>query len=131
MADTMQFDLVSPERSLASLEVTEARVPGTEGDMTAMPGHMPVITTLRPGVVSVVSGSESSEYVVTNGFVEVTATSVSVIAEKAFARTEANRDELNAVLEDARAAAADVGEDQRDAAERFVADMVQLLEDME
>jgi len=130
MADTMQFDLVSPERSLASLEVTEAQVPGSEGDMTAMPGHAPVITTLRPGVVSVTAGSQTTEYVVTNGFVEVTASSVSVIAENAFARDAADRDALNAVLENARAAAASAAEEQKEAADRFVADMVQLIEDM-
>jgi len=130
MADTMQFDLVSPERSLASLEVTEAQVPGSEGDMTAMPGHAPVITTLRPGVVSVTAGSQTTEYVVTNGFVEVTANSVSVIAENAFARDAADPAALNAVLENARAAAASAAEEQKETAERFVADMVQLIEDM-
>jgi F0F1-type ATP synthase epsilon subunit len=50
MADMMQFDLVSPERRLASLEVSEVRVPGADGDMTAMADHAPTITTLRPGM---------------------------------------------------------------------------------
>ena len=45
---TLQFDLVSPERRLASLEATEVRVPGADGDMTAMADHAPTITTLRP-----------------------------------------------------------------------------------
>ena len=56
MADTMKFDLVSPERSLASIAATEVRLPGTEGDMTVMAGHSPVITTLRPGIVRVLGG---------------------------------------------------------------------------
>ena len=43
MADTMQFDLVSPERKLASVQATAVRIPGTEGDLTAMPGHAPVM----------------------------------------------------------------------------------------
>ena len=50
MADTMQFDLVSPERRLASMQVTSVQIPGADGDMTAMEGHAPTITTLRPGV---------------------------------------------------------------------------------
>ena len=54
MADTMQFDLVSPERSLVSIPVREVRLPGTDGDLTAMPGHAPTIVTLRPGLVTVV-----------------------------------------------------------------------------
>jgi F-type H+-transporting ATPase subunit epsilon len=55
MANTMQFDLVSPERRLASLEVTAVQIPGAEGDLTAMPGHAPLITTLRPGILRVES----------------------------------------------------------------------------
>jgi len=53
MAEMMQFDLVSPERRLAAFEVSEVSVPGAEGDMTAMAGHMPLLTTLRPGVGAV------------------------------------------------------------------------------
>ena len=52
MADTMQFDLVSPERMLASVQASAVRIPGVDGDLTAMPGHTPVITTLRPGLVA-------------------------------------------------------------------------------
>ena len=39
MAETMQFDLVSPERRLASLEVSAVQIPGADGDLTAMPEH--------------------------------------------------------------------------------------------
>ena len=53
MANTLQFDLVSPERRLASLEVTEVQLPGADGDMTAMADHAPTITTLRPGLLQV------------------------------------------------------------------------------
>jgi len=53
MAETMQFDLVSPERNLASMQVASVQIPGADGQMTAMPNHAPVITTLRPGVLAV------------------------------------------------------------------------------
>jgi len=130
MADTMQFDLVSPERSLASLVVTEARVPGAEGDMTAMPGHSPVITTLRPGVVSVTADGTVTEFVVTNGFAEVTASGVSVIAEKAFARDAVDADALKSILEDARTAAETAPEEQKELADRFAADMATLVDEL-
>ena len=45
MADTMQFDLVSPERRLASMQVQAVLVPGADGDLTAMADHAPLITT--------------------------------------------------------------------------------------
>ena len=53
MSSTMQFDLVSPERRLASVEVSAVQIPGADGDLTAMPGHAPVITNLRPGILKV------------------------------------------------------------------------------
>ena len=67
MADTLQVDLVSPERKLASLSASAVTIPGIGGDFTAMPNHAPFLTTLRPGVVRVVAGSETREYVVTSG----------------------------------------------------------------
>ena len=68
MANTMQFDLVSPERRLASLEVSAVQIPGADGDLTAMPGHAPVITNLRPGILKVEAPSGNTDYVVTGGF---------------------------------------------------------------
>ena len=84
MAKEIQFDLVSPERRLASFEASEVLVPGSEGDMTAMPDHMPLITTLRPGIVRAKGSGGDQEFVVSGGFAEITATSLSILAERRF-----------------------------------------------
>ncbi len=73
MAGTLQFDLVSPERRLASVVASEVQIPGADGDLTAMEGHAPTITTLRPGVLKVVSAEGAKSFVVTGGFAEITA----------------------------------------------------------
>ena len=103
MADTMQFDLVSPERRVASLEVTSVQIPGADGDMTAMPGHAPLITTLRPGILRVESTGGTQEYVVTGGFAEI-GENLSVLAERALPREEMTQEIFDAILEEARAA---------------------------
>ena len=103
MADTMQFDLVSPERRVASLEVTSVQIPGADGDMTAMPGHAPLITTLRPGILRVESTGGTQEYVVTGGFAEI-GENLSVLAERALPREEMTQETFAAILEEARAA---------------------------
>jgi len=131
MADTMQFDLVSPEKRLASMEASQVTIPGAEGDMTAMAGHMPVLTSLRPGMVQVHAAGGTEEFVVTHGFAEVTAESVSVIAEKAFARASATKDELQTVLEEARTRAEAAEPEHKDMAEKFVADLVHLMDQMD
>ncbi len=131
MAETLQFDLVSPERKLASLQASEVQIPGSEGDMTAMPDHAPTITTLRPGVLKVVGPEGTSEYAVTGGFAEITAGSTTVLAEEAYPRNGENRSFIEARLEAARAQAQDAEADHKDAAEKFVADLVHLLDMMD
>ena len=131
MANTMQFDLVSPERSLASLQVTAVQIPGADGDMTAMPGHAATLTSLRPGVVKVQSADGEKDFVVTRGFAEISADSVSLIAEHAHVGSEVTKADLEDVLSAARTAAENAAAEDKDAAEKFVADMVDLLDAMD
>lgn len=100
----VQFDLVSPERRLASLEATEVQIPGADGDMTAMAGHAPTITTLRPGVLSVVHSGGTDEYVVTGGFAEINADAISVLAESALPKGEVTQEAYDAMIAEAKAA---------------------------
>lgn len=100
----VQFDLVSPERRLASVEATEVQIPGADGDMTAMAGHAPTITTLRPGVLRVVHAGGTDEYIVSGGFAEITATGVSVLAEQALPHGELTQEVFDGMLAEAKAA---------------------------
>lgn len=131
MADTMQFDLVSPERRLVSVKATSVQLPGAEGDLTAMPNHAPLITTLRPGIVTVTGPDGVQSFAVTGGFAEISGESATVLAERAYNREGADADAIRQHLEDARAAAQQAPAEHKDMAEKFVADMVKLLEDME
>ena len=124
MAGTLQFDLVSPERRLASVVASEVQIPGADGDLTAMEGHAPTITTLRPGVLKVVSSEGSKSFVVTGGFAEISATSVSVLAERAVPVEELTAvlmDQLIADASEATAVAVD-----KDAADKAMADLVAM-----
>jgi F-type H+-transporting ATPase subunit epsilon len=121
MASTVQFDLVSPERRLASYAATEVQIPGAMGDMTAMEGHAPAITSLRPGLLKVVSADGVKAYVVTGGFAEISATGVSVLAEQAVPLDEMTPAALDALVADACEAAA-VNSD-KDTADKAVADL--------
>lgn len=124
MAGSVQFDLVSPERRLASVAASEVQIPGADGDLTAMEGHAPTITTLRPGILKAISSEGTKSYVVTGGFAEISASGVSVLAERAVPVEEANAALFDALLADARDAAARA--EDKDSAEKLVADMVAL-----
>ena len=98
----MQFELVSPERSLASMDAASVQIPGADGDMTVMQDHAPTITTLRPGVLRVEAGGITHEYVVTGGFAEIGVTGVSVLAERAVAKKDMTQDQMDSMFDDAQ-----------------------------
>jgi len=100
MAETMQFDLVSPERSLMSDQVKSVQIPGADGDMTAMPNHAPLITTLRPGILTVETEKGTEEFVVTGGFAEI-GEGLSVLAERAVPRADMDQAAYEAMVDEA------------------------------
>lgn len=132
MADTMQFDLVSPERSLVSVPVREVRLPGTDGDMTAMPGHAATIVTLRPGLVTVVDAQgNATEFAVTGGFAEINGESVSLLAERGHPRAEITQEVYNEMMRDARRAHQTAETRRESLGDEVVAAAAKLLGDME
>ncbi|MDP5306448.1 F0F1 ATP synthase subunit epsilon [Paracoccus spongiarum] len=132
MADTMQFDLVSPERRLASVPVREVRLPGSDGDLTAMPGHAPTIVTLRPGLVTVVAADGTqTEFAVTGGFAEINGESVSLLAERGHPRGEMTQEILDEMIRDAHRRRKSVEQKRDSVGEEIVTAAVKMLADME
>ena len=123
MADKMSFSLVSPERQLAAGEAEMVVIPGMEGDLGALPGHAPFLTTLRPGVVSVTDGGAATEYFVTGGFAEVSPEGVAILAEEAQEKGDVTAEWLDAKLEDAIKAAESAGGDAKRGAQQLVDDL--------
>lgn len=130
MADTMQFDLVSPERKVASGQAKAVRIPGADGDMTAMPDHAPVVTTLRPGTLTVEMDGGNQEYVVLGGFAQITAESATILADEAMLKTDAKSDLLQKRIAEAQQAQAGKEGPEADTAAKLVADLEHLLQDM-
>jgi F-type H+-transporting ATPase subunit epsilon len=122
MADLLTFDLVSPERRLATASARMVQIPGMMGEFTAMPGHAAFFSTLRPGVVTVHAEGETRRYFVTGGFAEITAGAASVLAEEAVERELLTRDFVEQKLREAEAALAAAPEGARTAAAQRVAD---------
>ena len=89
MADTLQFDLVSPESLVLSAQVDSVSVPGLEGDFGVLPNHSPVMAMVRPGVLRVENDGEVIDYHVDGGFVDVTPEGVTVLAERILTAEEA------------------------------------------
>lgn len=122
----MQFDLVSPESSIASFEVNAVDLPGAEGDMTAMDGHLPLLTSLRPGIIKVTNGSDETRYIVAGGFVEITSQSVTVLADKVFLDEEVTSTALDDLIERLKNTANNKEMQEKDKADKQVGDAISL-----
>jgi F-type H+-transporting ATPase subunit epsilon len=116
------FELVSPEQLLVSEPVDMVVVPGGDGDFGVLPGHAPLISTVRPGVILVYEGREIRDRIfVAGGFAEVTAERCTVLAEQAMPLKEIDAGKTEQDLRDAREDVADAaGGPEREAAQRRV-----------
>ncbi len=114
MAEKTKFELVSPERLLASEDVEMVVVPGSEGDFGVLKGHAPVISTLRTGTIAVYeNGSVKDRIFVAGGFAEASAERVTVLADEAVRVADIDKAAVTKDLETLRAklgAATDDGE---------------------
>lgn len=109
----LHFELVSPERLLFSGDVAEVDIPGTEGDMGILPGHAPVLSTLRPGVVTVTKEGGAKERIfVRGGFAEVNPQGLTVLAEVAVPVAELNAERLAQEVKNAQEDVSDAQDDE-------------------
>src|SRR5207249_6016317 len=100
MADRIQFELVTPDRLILSTEVEMVVVPGTEGNFGVLPGHAPLISTIRPGTIDIYEGRAVTERIfVVGGIAEVTPDSCTVLADAAMAPDTLDRAPLEAELQ--------------------------------
>lgn len=102
---TFSFELVSPERVLFSGEATSVVVPASEGEMTVLANHSPVMSALRSGVVTI---DASKRLFVRGGFIDVTPTGLTLLAEQAVALEDVDAEKLVGDIKNAE-------EDLRDA----------------
>ena len=121
------FELVSPEKLLFSGAVESVVAPGADGQFTVLKDHAPVMTTLKPGVVSVAGGDGKVEKLfVRGGFADVSAGGFTILAEQAIPLAEIDATRLDADIRDARE---DLSDSKTEEARHAAADkLAQLLE---
>ncbi len=123
MPDKVEFELVAPEALVASATADMVVVPGTEGDFGVLPGHAPMISLVRPGVIDIHDeGAVTERIFVAGGFAEVTQTRLTVLVEEAAPVDALDRGAIEARLEGAeKEAGAAETEEQKAAAEKEIA----------
>ena len=121
MPAPFHFELVSPEKLLFSGEVEEVVVPGVEGDLTVLKDHAPLMTVLRPGIVSIGEhGGKRTRLFVRGGFADVAPNGLTILAEAAMPAEQIDAAKIEIELQDANEvlAASKTEDTRRLAAER-------------
>lgn len=104
-AEKFQFDVVTPTRLLLSEKADMVVIPGGDGDFGVLPGHAPLLSTVRPGSIAIYERDKVRERVfVEGGFAEVTETRCTVLAQMAIPVAEISEDEALKRFDKARAA---------------------------
>ena len=110
MAETVEFELVSPAKLLKSEPVEMVVVPGSEGDIGVLPGHSPLIATVRPGVIEIHEGGDIKERIfVAGGFCEISPERCTVLAEEAIEVSSIDKATAQKRLEDANSVRQNAG----------------------
>jgi F-type H+-transporting ATPase subunit epsilon len=91
MPATFHFDLVSPEKLAFSGEVDQVDIPGAEGDFGVLAGHAPVVAVVRPGILTVITGSTHQKIIVLGGLAEMSDKGLTVLADVATSIEELDR----------------------------------------
>jgi len=126
VADKVNFELVSPQRLLLSEEVDMVVVPGAEGDFGVIAEHAPVISTVRPGTITVFQGTTVSDRIfVAGGFAEVTAERCTVLAEEAEPLDDIDRSAVEGVIRELRE---DLGLAQSDEERALIETKIEVAE---
>ena len=128
MAESFKFELVSPERLLVSMDAESVVIPGSEGEMTVMARHAPVMTTVKPGVIEIFGANgEKESFVIFGGFADILPEGCTLLAESAVRVSEIDRDDLEKRVQDAREDVQDASDEaSRSKAEEYLQQLITL-----
>jgi len=127
---SFQFELVTPERLLFSGAVEGVVIPGAEGDFEVLAMHAPVMSTIRPGLISVkeTTAGAAKRIFVRGGFAEVGPRGLTILAEQAIALEDLSTEKLAAEIKMAEEDVADATTDMVKSAAQLKLGQLQELQ---
>ena len=102
--ETFRFELVSPESLLKDTTAGMVIVPGMDGDFGVLPGHSPMMSTIRPGIVEIHENesSDAERLFVKGGLAQVTPTGLTILAEEIIHLSDVDIADLESNITNAR-----------------------------
>ncbi|MCK5211485.1 ATP synthase F1 subunit epsilon [Candidatus Parcubacteria bacterium] len=102
MNNIIKFEIVTPERTVLKEEIVQVSVPTKEGEITVLPGHIPLVASLNPGVIEIVKEDSARDVMsVSGGFIEVSKDKVVILADTAERAEEIDETRVDAARKQA------------------------------
>ena len=100
--DEFKIEIVNPEKSFLSREnVTEVIVPAFEGEMGILKDHIPIISFLKPGIITILNKSNDDKFYVEDGIVEFKDNNLSILTSSIFNLKEMEKSKILHLIKDA------------------------------
>ena len=98
MEQNFNLEIISPEKILLSEKVTSVVIPSFEGEMNILADHIPLITFLRPGIVSI-TGSKEIQYFLEDGTVEFSNNNLIILSSTIISLDSLSKEKISAMIE--------------------------------
>ena len=96
--EKIEIDLVSPEKQVFSKMADMVIISGTEGDFGVLPGHAPIVSSIRPGTLEIQDANKIEILFIAGGIVEVLSNKVSVLASEVYSKEDIQVDECESKI---------------------------------
>lgn len=106
----LELKIVTPDSEALRTTCDEVTAPGLTGEIGFGTGHVPLVTALKPGVLTVVSGSQRTVYAIGSGFAEIDAEVVTILTESCQISSKVNVEQARKDIAEAEKALASIGE---------------------
>jgi len=124
----LAIEITTPERTLWKDSVDSATIPTSEGEITVLPGHIPLVTILAPGELTLRKDGQETNFAVSTGFIRVVnGDSILILADTAEYATELELERVEKAIEEARERAARSREEHAEAEDRSFAEAAAAL----
>lgn len=110
----LQLNIVTPDAEAVTVICDEVAAPGINGEIGLLPGHVPLVTALRPGLLTVIEGSKKTIYAVSTGFAELEGEKVTILTEDCELGANVDVDRAKNEVAEAEKALEKLGENDAD-----------------
>ena len=101
MSENFTIEIISPEKSIIKSSTTEVVIPSYEGEMGILKDHVPLITFLRPGVITIINVADKKKFFVEEGTVELSNNNLLILTSKAKELNDFNAELLEKSINEA------------------------------